>query len=120
MKHIWIYFFSLGLLLTGFSGVAQEVKTDSLSPKKDRYGIRLGADLFKLSRSIYDNNYQGIEFVGDYRLTKKFYLAAELGNEDKTTDEVQLNFTTKGTYLRIGFRSEEHTSELQSRENLVC
>ena len=33
---------------------------------------------------------------------KKIYIAAELGNENKTTDEPQLNFTTKGTYLKIG------------------
>lgn len=88
--------------MAGFSGFAQETATDSITPKKNRYGLRLGADLFKLSRTFYDNNYKGIEFVGDYRLTKKFYLAAELGNEDKTTDEAQLNFTTKGTYLRVG------------------
>jgi hypothetical protein len=35
----------------------------------------------------FDKGYKGLELVGDYRLTKK-YLAAELGNENKTTDDV--------------------------------
>jgi hypothetical protein len=118
MRHIWIYFFSLGLLFCNFSALAQEVETDSVSPKKNRYGIRLGADIHKLSRSIYDNNYQGIEFVGDYRITKKFYLAAELGNENKTTDEPQLNFTTKGSYLRIGFDYNAYENWLDM-ENMI-
>ncbi len=99
MKHIWIYFFSLAFTLVGFS---QEVKTDSIVPKKHRYGLRVGADLFKLTKSFVVDDYKGFEIVGDYRLNKKIYIAAELGNEDKTTDEPQLNFTTKGNYLKIG------------------
>ena len=99
MKHIWIYFFSLAFTLVGFS---QEVKTDSIVPKKDRYGLRVGADLFKLTKSFVVDDYKGFEIVGDYRFNKKIYIAAEFGNENKTTDEPQLNFTTKGTYLKIG------------------
>lgn len=71
--------------------------------KKDRYGVRVGVDLFKLSRSFYDKDYTGLELVGDYRLTKKHFLAAEVGNENKTTDDERLNFTTKGSYLKVGF-----------------
>ncbi|MFA7445496.1 MAG: DUF6048 family protein [Flavobacteriaceae bacterium] len=117
MKHIWIYFFSFGLLMAGFSGFAQETATDSIAPKKNRYGLRLGTDLFKLSRTFYDNNYKGFEIVGDYRLTKKFYLAAEIGSEDKTTDEPQLNFTTKGTYLRVGidFNAYENWLDMENQ-----
>jgi hypothetical protein len=48
---------------------------------------------------LYDEGYKGIEFVGDYRLTKKYFLAAELGNENKTTDDDRLNFTTRA-YLK--------------------
>ena len=46
--------------------------------------LRVGVDLYKLTRGLYDKDYKGIELVGDYRLTKKYYLAAELGNENKT------------------------------------
>jgi hypothetical protein len=43
------------------------------SRKTDRYGLRVGIDLFKLTRGLYDEGYKGIEFVGDYRLTKIFF-----------------------------------------------
>jgi hypothetical protein len=36
-------------------------------------------------------------------LTQRFYLAGELGNEDKTVDDDRLNFTTNGTYFKAGF-----------------
>src|SRR6266700_6723838 len=41
--------------------------------------------------------------------------------EDTITegDEVMVRFTARGTHLGELLRSEEHTSELQSRENLV-
>jgi len=71
--------------------------------KTDRYGLRVGVDLFKLTRFLYDKDYKGIEFVGDYRLTKKYFLAAEVGNENKTTDDTRLNSTTKGSYIKVGF-----------------
>jgi len=98
------YIFSFFLLLISFSGNAQEAtKKDSIAPKTERYGIRFGADLFKLTRSFYDKNYRGLELVGDYRLTRRHYVAAEIGNEKKTVDETQLNFTANGTYIKAGF-----------------
>src|SRR5690606_31646125 len=97
MKRTSIFIFSLLLSLSGFS---QEVK-DSIPVKTERYGLRVGADIYRLARSFYDDNYQGFELVGDYRLTRKFYLAAELGNEKKRSDEDQLDFTTKGSYFKV-------------------
>ncbi len=98
------YIFSFFLLLISFSGNAQEAtKKGSIAPKTERYGIRFGADLFKLTRSFYDKNYRGLELVGDYRLTRRHYIAAEIGNEKKTVDETQLNFTANGTYIKAGF-----------------
>ncbi len=79
------------------------VKKDSIKPKTEKYGLRLGADLYKLTRSFYDINYKGLELVGDYRLTRKHYLAAEIGNENKTLDDARISFTTKGTYIKAGF-----------------
>src|SRR5690554_2302902 len=109
MKHIWISFFSLAFVLTGFS---QEVQTDSFVPKKNRNGLRVGADLFKLTKYFVVDDYKGFEIVGDYRFNKKIYIAAELGNENKTTDEPQLNFTTKGSYLKIGVDFNAHENWL--------
>jgi len=97
MKHFWIYFFSL-FVFVGFP----QSPNDTIVIKKHRYGVRLGADLFKLTKSVLETDYQGIELVADIRFSKKLYLACELGNENKTTNEPQLNFTTKGTYLKVG------------------
>ena len=98
---------------------ATATKTDTIVPvKKDRYGLRVGVDLYRLTRGLYDENYKGIELVGDYRLTKKYYLAAELGSEDKTTEDDRLNTTTKGTYLKVGFDYNAYENWLDM-ENII-
>lgn len=104
MKYILKLNYSFLLVLLSVLGQAQEVKkADSIKPKTERYGLRLGVDLFKLSRTFTEKDYRGLELVGDFKLTRKHYLAAEIGNENKTVDDDRLNFTTKGTYLKAGF-----------------
>lgn len=93
------YIFSLSFLLLTLISNAQ----DSLQVFPQRYGLRVGVDLHRLSKSFYDKDYRGLEIVGDYRLTRKFYIAGEIGNEDKTVDDDRFNFTTKGTYFKVGF-----------------
>lgn len=93
-------------------------QVDSIPAKKDRYGLRIGVDLYKLTRSIYDANYQGIELVGDYRIRKNYYLAAEVGSENKTTEDTRLNTTTKGTYLKAGFDYNGYENWLDM-ENII-
>lgn len=121
MKYISKFTFSIVLVLLSFVSNSQEkteVKKDSIAPKKERYGLRVGVDLFKLTRSFYEDDYRGLELVGDYRLTRKHYLAAEIGNEDKTVDEDQMNFTTKGTYLKVGFDYNTYQNWL-NMENII-
>ncbi len=116
MKHISKFTFSIALVLLSFLGNAQdktstnpskdelsEAKKDSIPLKKERYGLRVGVDLFKLTRSFYETDYSGLELVGDYRLTRRHYFAGEIGNENKTVSDDQVNFTSKGTYLKVGF-----------------
>ena len=117
MKHILNYFSSVCFLVAFTLVQAQEKSTvkanldtkaleqteDSIPVKKDRYGLRLGIDLFKFSRRFYDKNYKGIELTGDFRWNKKYFLAAELGNENKTTEDDRLTSTSKGSYLKVGF-----------------
>ncbi|MBV7270335.1 hypothetical protein KCG49_14160 [Winogradskyella sp. WHY3] len=69
---------------------------------KQKYGLRLGADMSKLARTFLDDDYSGFEIMGDYRLTKKIYLAGEIGNEERTIDNDVLNNTTKGSYFKGG------------------
>lgn len=106
------------LSLIGNAQKVTETKKDSIPLKKERYGLRLGVDLFKLTRMLYEEDYRGIELVGDYRLTRKHYLAAEIGNEEKTVDDDQLNFTTNGTYLKVGFDYNTYEN-LLNMENIV-
>lgn len=111
MKYMLKCFFSLFLVLCSFFTSAQKAtvkdstltKKDSVKPKTERYGLRVGIDLSKLTRSFYEKDYKGLELVGDFKFTRKHYLAAEIGNENKTVDDDQLNFTTNGTYLKLGF-----------------
>jgi hypothetical protein len=113
------YFFSSVFFLSFCFTEAQEVtKTDSISPRKERYGIRFGVDLFKLTKSFYEKDYRGLELVGDYKLTRKHFIAAEVGNESKTVDEPQINFTTKGTYIKVGFDYNAYENWL-GMENMV-
>jgi hypothetical protein len=96
------FIFSLSLVCVSLLGNAQTKDTAKVS-YPERYGLRLGVDLHKIARAFYEKDYRGLEVVGDYRLTKKFYIAGEIGNEDKTIDDDRLNFTTKGTYFKVGF-----------------
>ncbi|NER16317.1 DUF6048 family protein [Spongiivirga citrea] len=111
------YFTSILLLLVSSYMVAQEeapkdeetpqgelIETarDSIS-KKDKYGLRFGIDLGRPVFTFLDEeNYTGFEIVGDFRISKKLYIAAELGNEEHTIDDKQVNFTAKGSYIKLG------------------
>lgn len=70
--------------------------------KTQKYGLRVGVDLSKILLSTLDENYTGLELVGDYRLKQNLYIAAELGNEKLTKQEDLYNFTTSGSYLKLG------------------
>lgn len=111
------YIFSLLLVLFSITIQGQKQPQDTIK-KTERYGLRIGADISKLARSFYDKDYKGLELVGDYRITKKMYLAAELGNENKTTDDDRLNFTTKGSYLKLGFDNNFYQNWL-NMENMI-
>ncbi len=127
MKHILNFSFSLCFLLMLTLAQAQEKPTvnsdslqvaDSIPVKKDRYGLRVGVDLFKLTRGLYDNNYKGIELTADFRWSKKYYLAAELGNENKTTEDDRLTSNSKGSYLKAGFDYNMYENWLDM-ENII-
>ncbi len=91
-----------------FWGNAQEKsKTIDLNPKdttvyKQTYGLRVGVDLSRLLATAFDEDYQGLEFVGDWRLSNKLYIAGELGNEKKTIQENLYEFTSSGSYFKVG------------------
>lgn len=105
------YFISLLLLFPLLSIFGQETEPETIPldsvEYKQQYGIRFGVDLSRIVLSFADEDYTGIELVGDYRLTEKLYLAAELGNEEKTQNEdlggtSLYNYTTSGSYIKLG------------------
>ena len=111
------FIFSLSLLCFSLLGNAQTKDTAKVM-YPERYGLRVGVDLHKIARSFYEKDYKGFEVVGDYRLNKRFYLAGEIGNEDKTVDDDRLNYTTKGTYFKVGFDYNSYENWLDM-ENMI-
>ncbi|WP_046745756.1 DUF6048 family protein [Kordia zhangzhouensis] len=100
------YIISILAFFVGSVSFAQEtgtLKTNDSIPAKETYGLRVGVDISKPIRMLLEDDYQGLEIVGDFRITDKFYIAAELGTEKKTVDEDQINFTTEGSFIKIGF-----------------
>jgi hypothetical protein len=97
---------------------SKEKDTTKVAPRIERYGLRLGVDLSKIARSFYEKDYKGLEIVGDYRLSKKMYIAAELGNENKTVDDSRVNFTTRGSFLKVGFDFNGYENWLDM-ENMI-
>ena len=91
----------LMLLFCGSLWAQSETKSDSLATEI-RYGVRLGIDISKPIRMLIDSDYQGLELVGDYRLSRNLFVAAELGNETKKIDRDAVDFETSGTYLKLG------------------
>ncbi|MBQ0769908.1 MAG: hypothetical protein KBT58_11490 [Bizionia sp.] len=118
------YFTStLVLLLFCVTATAQEQKASSKKATdtlviKQKYGLRLGADISKLVRSFLDDEYKGFEINGDYRLTKNWYVAGELGTEEKTTSNDFLSTTANGSYFKAGFDYNMYTNWL-GMENMI-
>jgi len=105
MNKTPIYIFTISLLLLFPSTlIAQEKRAvvDTLISYQEKFGIRAGLDFTKLARTLLDDDYQGLEAMGDYRVYKNYYLAAELGNEDYSYTEPDLAANTNGSYFKIG------------------
>jgi hypothetical protein len=85
---------------------------------KSSYGIRLGADISKPVLANISNSYSGFEIVGDYRVSKRFYVAAELGYEEQTSQEDYTNSTAKGSYARLGFNYNAYENWLDMNNEI--
>ena len=114
MKKLRIWVFYISILGYGFPILAQEehqessskkeVLKNSMSPsKKAALSLRFGLDLYRISLTQFSNDYSGLELVGDFKISKEFYLAVEIGREETTKQSEQVNFTTDGSYYKLGF-----------------
>ncbi|CAI8432551.1 MAG: Uncharacterised protein [Flavobacterium sp. SCGC AAA160-P02] len=118
MYKFIISFFFLFIVL----GVSAQQDNDSI-PKdsviyKTNYGLRGGVDLSKPIRSLLQDYSSGFEIVGDYRISKKWYLAAELGTEEFTTKEDFTNFTSKGSYIKMGLNFNSYKNWLDMNNEI--
>ncbi len=103
IKLISLFFINL-FLMASFSLKAQEEDTavnDTLQ-KHHKYGLRLGIDLSKPLRTILEDDYTGFELLADFRISRRFYVAAEIGTEEKDYNESNLVATTSGSYAKLG------------------
>ena len=67
-------------------------------------GKACGAEItgVDLTRTLLDEDYSGFELLGDYRILKHYFIAAELGNEQFDYNETNLEAFTKGSYIKVG------------------
>jgi hypothetical protein len=111
--HILLYIISSCF---GVQSYAQQ-STDTIGRQKF-YGIRIGVDASKPIITFFDKQNKGIEVVGDIRILNNYYLAAEVGNVTKTTNEDYLNFTTKGSYIKVGFNYNAYKNWIGMRNEI--
>lgn len=108
----WLLALALVMPLSGVAQGRPDAAADTVR-KSETYGLRLGVDLSRPLIGVLKEGYSGLEVVGDYRLSNRVYLAAELGNESNNVIEALENFedvnvvpiydiTTKGSYIKAG------------------
>ena len=105
MRKKLMYVFLTTSLLFCVSLYAQQEQVKKVKDTirlNNSYGLRVGVDLQNIVTSFTNPNFQGIEFMADYRLTNKYYLAGELGNQKKTINETSISTTTDGSYIKVG------------------
>mgnify|MGYP001158514594 CR=1 FL=1 len=103
MKQVCTWHFIISFIFT-LNLVRAQSANDSLINIKDNtpLTLRLGVDLSQPFISLFNKDFSGIELVGDIRINETMYISAEVGNQQKTQQSELTNFTTKGTYLKIG------------------
>lgn len=119
------YFISFLILLSSFVTKAQDKKLDTLGfvqeKKQDSinvlynpktYGLRIGLDITKPTISFIENDFSGIEFVADWRINTRLFVAGEIGYTESTIEEDSFNHTANGTYLKLGVNYNLYTNWL--------
>lgn len=116
-KHTLKYFISSLLLFVCLVSYGQQEEKDSVAIKST-YGLRVGIDLFNPIANIVEGKRKGFEIVADYRINQKYYIAAELGSINNTTNLDYINFTTDGQYIKAGVDYNAYENWLDM-ENLI-
>ncbi len=98
------YIFIINMLLCIGSFAQHENNNKALkdSTKTHQFGLRIGADLSKVVKTGIIDEYTTFEINADYKLNKRYYIALEIGMENRTMNETQINFNANGTYFKLG------------------
>lgn len=99
ISSLAFFFLAISCMAQGNSPTSQD--QDSIV-YKTAYGLRLGIDISKPILHAVNADYNGLEFVADYRISKNWYIAAEIGTEEHRTKEDFFTAFTSGSYLRLG------------------
>ena len=122
MQHKLLYSINLMLvMLFSIASFGQEDNSESTIDTlvyKQKYGIRIGGDFGKIARSLVDKDYTGFEINADYRLTKKLYLAGEIGTEERSVITDFLDVTATGSYFKAGIDYNSYTNWLDM-QNMI-
>jgi len=116
--RISIYFIRLCLILSCTLLTAQENAQITDTIVKQRYGLRLGIDLYNPIYTAIDQHRKGLEIVGDFRLSKSYFVAAEVGYLTFDGQEDFFTYSTDGSYLKIGLDYNAYENWLDM-ENLI-
>ena len=111
------------MILCSTSGWTQEDQTTTQKDttaltKRETYGLRIGLDLSKPIRSFFDDNYSGFEITSDFRIKKRLYIAAELGNETNRLEFSNITTSGSGSYIKGGINHNFYNNWLGER-NLI-
>ncbi|WP_246293638.1 MULTISPECIES: DUF6048 family protein [Winogradskyella] len=122
-QHMYVSIIRSVILMLLFSTIAfaQQEKTKTIKDTvvfKQKYGLRIGADISKFALTFFDDDYSGFEIMGDYRLTKRIYIAGEIGNEERTLETDYINNTTTGSYFKAGIDMNFYQNWLDM-ENMI-
>lgn len=94
-----------------------QVKKDSVV-KTTIYGLRLGVDVSKPIIGLFDKQNKSLELNADIRVANNYYVAFEIGNTTKTSNEDYINFTTKGNYLTTGINYNAYKNWIGMRNEI--
>src|SRR5690606_39449694 len=110
-----------------FYNLGQAAGEITVNPNDQQYRVSGLMSVMGRVMYSYDNKYMisaTVRSDGSSRLAKGHqwhtYPAVSAGWNISNESFMENNTFINNLKLRVGFRSEEHTSELQSRENLVC
>jgi len=116
----YIFIISLLWCAMSFAQENEDVKIEKDTTKTYRFGLRVGVDVSKLIKTALVEDYTAYEINADYKFAKKYYLAGEYGFEDRTLDEMQVNYSAKGHYFKLGVDYNMYTNWLDMENSIYA